>query len=225
MSDQRKTLGILRIEVLSYQAHMNLDYFEALVVILVFERLPKEIQELLTGIMLAPVEAASVGEEMATEGATPKVVSVEVTAEVPKSQRFPKPKPIPPKEGPKMKKDKQKATQLVHESPMKHQKKEKPTAQEQAKVVDLEPDEDIEDIGVGVGDVDVEGEDPISKIPPYVPPCQRKVKDPNDIDENKITLFTSLLPDKITFEGPCLACIPLLQLKDWDLVDIECFPT
>ena len=64
----------------------------------------------------------------------------------------------------------------MHESQRKHQKKEKATAQEKAKVVDMEPDEDIEDVGVGLKDVDmgtkdvgVEGTNPISKLPPYIP--------------------------------------------------------
>lgn len=43
MVDQWKTLGIFRIEVLSYQVCMNLDYFEALVASSMFEKLLKEI--------------------------------------------------------------------------------------------------------------------------------------------------------------------------------------
>ena len=49
--------------------------------------------------------------------------------------------------------------------------------QEKGKVVDLQPDKDIEDVGVGVEDVDmgvedidVEGGKPISKLPEYIPP-------------------------------------------------------
>lgn len=75
--------------------------------------------------------------------------------EVPKSLRLPKPRPTSQKEGPKTKKDKHKAKQLVHESPRKHQKKENPTAQEKGKVIDLGPDKDIEDVGVGVEDIDM----------------------------------------------------------------------
>ena len=74
MAYQWKTLGILIIEVLSYQACMNLDYFETLVASSVFEKLPKETLELLTGILLAPVEIAGVGEAMAAKGDVPKVL-------------------------------------------------------------------------------------------------------------------------------------------------------
>jgi len=56
--------------------------------------------------MSALVEIASVAEVMATEGATLEVTSVEIPAEVPKLLRSPKPRPTPPKEGPKTKKDK-----------------------------------------------------------------------------------------------------------------------
>lgn len=85
---------------------MNLGYFEVLVASLVFEKFPKETQEILTGIMSTPVETTSVGEVMATKGDAPKVASVEVPAEVHKLPRSPRPSPMPPKEGPKMKKDK-----------------------------------------------------------------------------------------------------------------------
>lgn len=47
---------------------------------------------------------------------------------------------------------------------------------------------------------------------------------PKDIDESKVMLHTPLLPDKISFHRPCLACIPLLKLEDWDLADTEHFP-
>lgn len=108
MATQQKALCILRIAVLSSQVCMNLESFEALGASLVFEKLPKETQELLTSIMLAPMETASVEEEMAAEGAAPKVVSVEVPREVPKSSRSPRLRPTPTKDAPKPKKDKKK---------------------------------------------------------------------------------------------------------------------
>ena len=84
MPAQRKTLCILRIEVLSYQVRMKLENFEALVASSVFNKLPKETLELLTRLMSAPVETASVEGSMAFEGTAPEIASVEVPAEVPK---------------------------------------------------------------------------------------------------------------------------------------------
>lgn len=104
---------------------------------------------------------------MASKGDSPKVISVEVPADVLKSLRLPGLRPMQTREGPKMKKDKQKATQLVHESPRKHQKKEKPTVQQKGKVVNLESDEGVDE---GVEDIIIKGVDPISKLPEYIPP-------------------------------------------------------
>jgi len=61
VASQQKTLGILTIEVLSSQTCMNRENFEALIASSVFERLPKEMQELLSSIMSGPVETVSVG--------------------------------------------------------------------------------------------------------------------------------------------------------------------
>lgn len=47
MVAQRITLCILRVEVLSYQVHMNLDYFEALVASSVFDKLLKATHDFL----------------------------------------------------------------------------------------------------------------------------------------------------------------------------------
>jgi len=101
---------MLRIEVSGYQLHMNTESFEALVASSMFDILHKVTQELLTSLMSAPVETTSAGGSMASKGADPKVVSVKVPAEVPKSPRSPRPRPTPLKEGPKTKKDKQKVT-------------------------------------------------------------------------------------------------------------------
>jgi len=119
----------------------------------------------------------------------------------------------------------------VHESPRKHQKKENPTTEDKRKAVDLEPSEDIEyinvdmeEIDMGEEDIDVFGVGPISKLPPYVPPHRGTGKVPKDVNERKITLFTTLLPKKITFEGPHLVHVSLLKMEDWDLEDTEHFP-
>jgi len=70
-----------------------------------------------------------------------------------------------------------------------------------------------------VKDVKVEGSNHTFNLPQYIPPHVGKAKVPKDIDENKVMLHTPFLLDKITFEGVCLGCVPLLKLEDWDLVD------
>ena len=57
MAIQQKTLGILRTELLCYQVCMDLSNFEALREISVFETLSKEMQDLLTKMMLTLEEA------------------------------------------------------------------------------------------------------------------------------------------------------------------------
>jgi len=88
-------------------------------------------------------------------------------------------------------------------------------------MIDLEPEEeaeeipmDDEDIVVETKDIEIEGLDPISKLPEYIPLHGGKMKVPKNIDESKVTLHTPLLPDQIVFEGPCLGCVPLLKLED-----------
>lgn len=76
----------------------------------------------------------------------------------------------------------------------------------------------------GVEDIDIEGFDPTSKLPEYIPPRRGKAKVPKNIDERKVTLHTSLLPNKIAFEGTHLAYVPHLKLEDFDLADMEHFP-
>lgn len=97
---------------------------------------------------------------------------VELPVEVPKSPRTPRPRPMPTQGGPKLKKDKQKMEPLVRASPRKHPQLGKPTAQEKAKMVDLELEEEVEeismddeDITMETKDVEIEGSDPISKLP------------------------------------------------------------
>jgi len=83
----------------------------------------------------------------------------------------------------------------MHELPRKHQKKEKPPTQEKGKVVDLESDEGMQETRMDAKDIDVEGVDPISKLPQYIPPCEGEVKVPKDPDEGKFLLNTLLLLD------------------------------
>ena len=80
---------------------------------------------------------------------------------------------------------------------------------------------DDEDLGIDTEDIEVEGFDPITKFPEYVPPCRGKAKVPKEIDESKATLYTPLLPDKIVFGGLNLVWILMLKLEDWDLADTE----
>lgn len=82
---------------------------------------------------------------------------------------------------------------------------------------------DDEDSVMEMEDVELEGSNPISKLPEYIFPCRGKTKVSKDIDESKVTLHTPLLLEQIVFEGPCLGHVPLLKLEDWDLVDTERF--
>jgi len=74
VATQKKTLGILRIEVLSSQAHMNPEIFEALVASLVFKKLPIGMQVLFSSIMPMPTETMSAREAMTAKGTTSEVV-------------------------------------------------------------------------------------------------------------------------------------------------------
>ena len=79
-------------------------------------------------------------------------------------------------------------------------------------------------MGMEVEEVEAQGADPIQQLLRYVPPRKPKSKVPKDIDESKTPLQTPLLPDEIDFNGPDLARVLILKLKDWDLVDHEKFP-
>jgi len=83
--------------------------------------------------------------------------------------------------------------------------------------VDLEAKE-------GAEDIDTEGVDPISKLLDYIPLRKGKLKVPKNPNVGNFLLNTSLLPEKITFEGPRLTQIPHLKWEDWDLVDHERLP-
>jgi len=82
---------------------------------------------------------------------------------------------------------------------------------------------DDKDLGVEVEEVEVQGVDPITKLPEYIPLCKGKTKVPKDIDESKVLLQTPLLSDGILFQGPCLGQVPPLKLEDWDLADHDKF--
>lgn len=74
MASQQKTLSILKIELLSPQAHMNYEFFQALIASSMFEKLPEVTQELLNSIMSIPVEAMDI-EVVTVEGVVPKFVT------------------------------------------------------------------------------------------------------------------------------------------------------
>ena len=112
--------------------------------------------------------------------------------------------------------------QLMCASPIKHPQIGKPIMQEKGKVIDPEPEAEVEELHVGaddidmeeVADVDVEGSDPISKPAKDIPPRRGKAKVPKGIDESKVTLNKPLFPNQIVFDRACLGCIPLLKLED-----------
>jgi len=83
---------------------------------------------------------------------------------------------------------------------------------------------DDEDVGTDVEEVEVQGADLITRLPQYILPCKGNTKVPKDIDERKVPLQTTLLPDEIAFKGLCLGWVPLLKLEDWDLDDHDKFP-
>lgn len=168
--------------------------------------------------MSGPGETASTEGTVASEGATPEVVSMEAPIPVPTALRSPRPKPTLVRETHKPKKDKKKMAMSVHELPRKHsstqaQKKDK----QLEKVVVLEAAE-------GAEDIDAEGVDPISELPEYIPSRKGKVKVTKDSNVEKFVIYMPLLLENITFEGPRLAWVPLLKMEDWDLADHERFP-
>lgn len=73
-------------------------------------------------------------------------------------------------------------------------------------------------------DIDVEGVEPMTRLPKYIPPRKGKEKVTKDPDTNKFTVSTPLLPEQVPFGGPQLAWIPLLKMEDWDLADHAKFP-
>lgn len=60
-------------------------------------------------------------------------------------------------------------------------------------MIDLEVEEEVEeilmddeDIKVEVQVIEIEGLNPISKLPEYIPPCRCKTKVPKDINESHL---------------------------------------
>ena len=79
-------------------------------------------------------------------------------------------------------------------------------------------------MGVEIEEVEAQGADPITRFPEYVSLYKPKSNVPKDIDESKTPWQTPLLLDEITFDGLRLAWVPILKLRDLDLVDHEKFP-
>jgi len=104
--------------------------------------------------------------------------------------------------------------------------------EEKEKVVNLETDEeedDLEDILIEEDEdedteEEIEGIEPPTRLPTYVPPCKGQVNVPKDLDERKSSLQTPLLPNDIIFEGAHLGRVLSLEFEDWDLVDHEMLP-
>lgn len=119
---QRETLHILRISKLSCLLCMNREFFEDFLTSPMFDQYPESDRKLIHDITLGPgpAETASTRRAIASEGASPEVMSMEVLAAVLMMSRSPRLKPMPTREVPKLKKDKQKKPMLVHESPQKH---------------------------------------------------------------------------------------------------------
>ncbi|MCY6524806.1 hypothetical protein, partial [Actinobacillus pleuropneumoniae] len=69
------------------------------------------------------------------------------------------------------------------------QKKDKQLAKGKETVVDLEGE-----ASQGTKDVDVEGAEPITNLPQYIPPRKGKAKIPKDPDSQKFFISTPLLP-------------------------------
>ena len=59
---QQKTLGILRIDLLHFQVHMNCEFFQDLIVSSTFEQFSKETQALVNSIMSIYVEVMTLKE-------------------------------------------------------------------------------------------------------------------------------------------------------------------
>lgn len=204
-----------------------------------FENLPKTTQGLLSSVMSTlatdmDIKVVTTKEDMLevvmeVEEATLEVS--EVLAEVPKSPRTPRLTPTPTKESEKDKKGKQRAIP-VRASPRRNPLKDKPTTQEKGKAINMDSEEeeikdilmDDEEAGIDVEEVEVQGANPITRLPKYVPPHKGKTKVPKYINKSKVPLQTPLLLDEIVLEGACLGWVPLLKLEDWDLANDDKFP-
>lgn len=85
-------------------------------------------------------------------------------------------------------------------------------------------DHDEEEVHDVIEELDYEEVEPITRLPKYIPSWKGKANIPRDSDSRKFMVSTSLLPEKIPFEGTLLGCIPTLKMEDRDLVDHKKFP-
>jgi len=222
---QHRTLCALRIaSEICCLLPMNQSYWEDLVISPTFAKFSELNQKFILEKILgpSPVETVSTSGDVASKGASMEVVSMEALAPVPMVLRSPRPKPTPNRETQiaKLKKDKLKKLVLVCKSPKKNTAMQKQKKEKQLeKVVDLEVEE-----GQGVEDIDAEGMEPIIKLPKYIPLQKGKMKITKDLDLEKFTISTALLPKQVPFEGLRLTRSPLLKMEDWDLMDHARFP-
>ena len=70
----------------------------------------------------------------------------------------------------------------------------------------------------------VEEVDPMSWLPKYMAQRKPVVKITKDLEKVKSHINTSLLPEKLPFEGEMFAKLPMLKLEDWDLANCVKFP-
>lgn len=79
-------------------------------------------------------------------------------------------------------------------------------------------------MNVGVEDINAEGAKPISHFPTYIPPRKLTAKLTKDPDSLKFKVFTPFFPEEVPIEDDLLARVPYLNMKYWDLSDLEKFP-
>lgn len=99
------------------------------------------------------------------------------------------------------------------------------------KAINLETDEeekDLEDLIIEEDKVEGMEEETKSTYLPtnllaYILSWKGKEKVPKDLDRNKRSLETPLLPYDIIFKGMHLRRVPNMKFKDWDLADHEKF--
>lgn len=138
------------------------------------------------------------------EGATPEVVTMEALDPMPTEPRSPRPKPTPFRETQNLKKDKQKKSVPMRESPRKHSTTQNQKRDKQPKrVVDLEAKE-----GQGTEDINAEGVEPFTKFPEYIPPCNGKEKVTKDSESDKFIISMPMLLEQVPFEGHTLRGSP-----------------
>lgn len=78
-------------------------------------------------------------------------------------------------------------------------------------------DLDEEEQTMGVEDISAEEAEPITQLPPYVPPRKSTAKVTKDLDSLKYRVFTPLIPNEVPVEGALLGQVPFLNREDCDL--------